>query len=389
MFGTYRDVWFLERLARNAHAIRLADWCRELALPVGQGYQTGTRMPSVHLKGLPRVTARDFRSPRLPSELPLFTDDRVHRAREAQIYRGPLVLLPEGKLTAAPALGRYTGIFDPRDLAYNESFVGVSFSGRDVALARAFAAVMNSALVAYQIAFLGGTVGIKQTKVEAIDLENLRIPRLDRLSSETVATLATAADTLASETGPIAVKGALATIDSLVAAAMRLTDAELDLLADAERRAGAMFFETPEFRLPMESPPTVPELLAYARSLCSTFNTFATEAEDFVLVPDRYATLADDVVVLKLYLRRRTQAGARELRPGTISELGDALLSAMGGTELPYLKPNSLRVYLGRAVYLIKSAHYRCFSPAAGQADGDRIIADLMQPHFPSGLVHS
>ncbi|MGA2589976.1 MAG: N-6 DNA methylase [Bryobacteraceae bacterium] len=384
MFGTERDVWFLERLARSPHAVRLKDWCQELDLPVGQGYRAGTRMPSAHLKGLPRVTARDFRSPALPIELPLIDDETVDRAREAAIYRGPLVLLPEGKLTAAPVLGRYTGIFDSRDLGYNESFVGVSFSGRDVALARAFAAVMNSALVTYQIAFQGGTVGIKQTKVEAIDLENVRIPQLDRLPTETTAMLASAADTLRSVTEPMAVREALATIDAIVAAALHLTDAELELLADTERRAGAIFFETPAYRLPMENPPAVPELTAYARNLCSTFNTFATEDDDLVLVPDRYATLADDVVVLKLSLRRRARAHARELRPGTVSELGDAFLSELGGTELPYLKPpKSLRIYAGRAVYLLKSAHYRCFSPSAGQADGDRIIADLMHSEFP------
>jgi hypothetical protein len=108
------------------------------------------------------------------------------------------------------------------------------------------------------------------------------------------------------------------------------------------------------------------------------------EDEDLVLVPDRCATLADDIVVVKLSLRKRAQADARELRPGTIKELGDALLSELGGPELPYLTPpKSLRLYAGRAVYLLKSAHYRCFSRSAGQADGDRIIADLMQAEFP------
>src|SRR5271166_6279351 len=82
--------------------------------------------------------------------------------------------------------------------AFNESFVGVSFRNHPPALARAFAAVMHSALVAYQVALLGGTVGIKQTKVEAIDLETVRVPRLKRLGAEDLAALATAADTLAS-----------------------------------------------------------------------------------------------------------------------------------------------------------------------------------------------
>lgn len=380
-FGTERDVWFLERLAHNESAIRLVDWLREMKLPAGQGYQVGSKMPSGRLMGLPIVTAAAFQSPRLPFDLDRFTAQRVHRARDPDIYRGPLVLLPEGKLTVAAVPGRYAAIFDHRDLAYNESFMGVSFREHGEMLAKAFAAIMNSALVAHQIAFMGGTVGVKQTKVELADLERIRVPRLERASAETIASLAEIADVLAAEPNLRAVEASLRQLDEVVASAICLSEPDRELLSDSDRRARAIFFETPGARQPMEVPPTSGEIGAYAENLCTAFNAFATDAEDLVLVPDRYSPLRDDLLVIRLHLTERGSALTPDFRAAGLAELGDAPLDALGGTEMPYLKPaKSLRLYTETAVYMLKPAHYRHFSPAAGQSDGDRIIADLMEP---------
>jgi hypothetical protein len=382
-FGTERDVWFLDRLSRSRHVVRLGDWWRMRRLAVGQGYQSGDTMPSAHLLGLPRVVAKDLRRGRLPQNLPNFEDPLVHRAREEAIYRGPLVLLPEGRLTAAPASGRYTASFDARDLAFNESFVGVSFRDQPLALARAFAALMHSALVAYQVALLGGTVGIKQTKVEGIDLEAVRVPPLDCLGTNDMAALAAASDAIASNDQRI-IASALETIDEIVARAASLTDADRALLADVDRRAKAVLFETVSARRPMEFPPTGEEVETYARNLCSAFNAFASDAEDLVLVPDRYAAIESDLLVLKFTLGEHVKAEVKAIRRTTLDEIGSSALAPLGGQDLPYLKPaKSLRLYVDRSVYLLKPARYRLFSPAAGQSDGDRIIAELMSSEPP------
>lgn len=385
-FGTERDVWFLERLARNDSVIRLYDWLRELNLPAGQGYQVGAKMPSAHLKGLPIVSAADFRSPRLPFNLDRFTAERVHRARDPEIYCGPLVLLPEGRLTGAPVPGRYAAVFDQRDLAYNESFMGVSFREHGPLLAKAFAAVMNSALVAHQIAFVGGTVGVKQTKVELVDLESVHIPRLNALDATTLAKFAEVTDILAEEPNLTTVGETLRRLDELVADAIKLSIPDCELLADVDRRARAVFFETPSARRPMDLPPTFPEVKSYAFNLCAAFNAFANDDEDLVLVPDRYSVLRDDLLVVRFHLAGRATAPEPDLRPAALHELGDAPFGALGGSELPYLKPSkSLRLYTENAVYILKPAHYRHFSPAAGQSDADRIVADLMVPGLTQG----
>jgi len=382
-FGTERDVWFLERLADNNQTIRFADWLRDLKLPAGQGYQVGSKMPAAHLKGLPVVSAKDFASLQLPLDLELFSADRVHRARDPEIYRGPLVLLPEGKLTVAAAPGRYAAIFDRRDLAYNRSFMGVSFRGRDEVLAKAFAAVMNSTFIAHQIALMGGTVGVKQTKVEPADLEQIRIPRLELLDVAAVAGLGEVADTLAIETDLRVVAATLVRLDEMVADMIGLSNQDRALLADADRRARAIFFETPIARRSMEASPTSKEIGTYANNLCSAFNAFASDDEDLILVPDRYSAMPSDLIVVRFRLAERGSAPKPDLRQAALPELGDRPFEALGGSELPYLKPaKSLRLYVDSSVYMLKPAHYRHFSPAAGQSDGDRIVADLMEPNI-------
>ena len=182
-FGTDRDTWFLERLSRNTRLSSFGEWCETYDMPAGEGYQAGQTMPAGHLIGLLRARARDACRGRLPLELPTFEDKRVHRKRDAGLFKGPLVLLPEGGLSRAPIRGRYTAVFDNRDIAYTSSFLGVSFAGLTGLHARAFAALMHSRLIGYQLAFTGGTVGVKQTKIEVSDLLHVRLPAIQEVAN--------------------------------------------------------------------------------------------------------------------------------------------------------------------------------------------------------------
>lgn len=383
-FGTDRDAWFLERLSRNPNVASFEGWCAAAAVPAGRGFRAGTGMDAAHLVGLLRVTAHDVKRGRVAEHLPIFNDEEVNRSREPELFKGPIVLLPEGSLTAAPFYGRYTAAVDERDIAYNSSFVGVSFHGKPLRLARAFAAIMHSRFIAYQLAFTAGTLGVKQTKVEVVDLEALYLPALKHLSETDLTSLADAFERLVGdeEPGP-----AIATrIDTIVERAAGLGEDDRRLLADADRRTRAIFFETETARRSMETKPTPTELHSYADNLCSAFNAFASEPEDQRLRPDRYAELTHDVVIVRLALTDHdTRSEDADFHLGTLDEMADAPLDSVGGSELPYLKPSkSLRLYVDSHAYVLKPAQYRCFSPAAGQTDADRIVADLMDPAFPS-----
>lgn len=386
IYGEERDLWFLERLRRNRNMTALADLVVELNLPMGQGYQPGSKYSAEHLQGL-QLTSKNFRALRVARDLPTFEARRAYRAYGRERYRAPLVLMPEGGLTAALERGRYTAAFDDRDLIYNESFVGISFSGSDSRLARSLTAVMNSSLVAYQLALTGCTLGIKQTKVERVDLDIVYIPRLSDLEDEAINELLAIETKLTGVGNPIPV---LAELDCLVARICGLHEDDCALLNDAVRRAQAIMFETPNDRARMDIAPRADEIKSYASRVCTTFNAYADEDDDLSLSPEDYFCSMNDLVVLRFALKPKGK-----MHPCVeISSLpGEGVITKIfaelfGGPELPYLKPlRSLRLYVGNNLFIAKPARYRCFSTAAALSDGDRVVADLMQSAPADPLV--
>lgn len=379
-FGTQRDTWFLDRLSRNPRLSTFTRWCAKYSIPAGEGYQRGQTMPAGHLIGLPNARAHDASGGRLPSHLPKFRETRVHRRRDPRLFRGPLVLLPEGALTRAPIVGRYTAVFDSRNIAYNSSFLGVSFARKNPLYAKAFAGLMHSRLIAYQLAFTGGTVGVKQTKVEVNDLAHVRFPPVHEMEPDERETLAEAFDALTGEDGG-STNAAAGVIDEVVEQAARLDAHDRRLLQDADRRTRAIFFETHYARDPMEQRPDYSELSVYAKNLCETFNALASEPSDHILVPGKYFDLDDDLMIVELILTEQSEVKSPVLQRGDRHVLGALGLEEWFDTDLPYLTSGKgVRVYTGNSVYLLKPAQYRNFSAAVGQSDADRIVADLMLP---------
>ena len=387
-FGTERDVWFLERLSRNPRVCGVIDWCARYGLPVGEGYQSGQAVRAGHLRGLPKVTAQDISCGRIGVDLQPVDHEWVHRSRSPALFKGPLLLLPEGSLSRAPIHGRYTAAFDERDLAFTASFVGVSFAGRRPVLGRALAAVMHSRLVAFQLAFTGGTLGIKQTRIEIPDLAYVRIPPIEELPTRSVETLAAAFGRLQEGLSSSALSSATTVIDGIVEDAAGLSDHDRTLLADSDRRTPAILFETQAARISMGHIPTELELEAYAKSVCDTFNAFASESGDPRLFADRYYVLNPSVWSLKFSLSEPNIEVHTSLIRDEPGQLDKVSVAELGGSELPYLAPaRVLRIYTGRDVYFFKPAQYRYFSPSAGQSDADRIVADLMDPELATGEI--
>ncbi|RAK68708.1 hypothetical protein DJ019_01445 [Phenylobacterium kunshanense] len=384
-YGEERDVWLLQRFRRSKRMACFADLVRSMGVIAGQGWQPGTKYPASHLRGLPVLTAKTFQALRIAAPLPPFNADRANRAYALDRYKGPLVMLPEGGLTHALERGRYTAAFDTRTIAYNESFIGVSF--KTARAARAFNAVMNSAIVAYQLAFTGCTLGIKQTKVERVDLDEVWLPRLDLLSESQIDRLVTLEGELAEAHGPgldLMIPSLLQELDALVYDACGLDAAERAILDDAVRRARAVMFETANDRGPMDAAPTAEDVQAYAKNLCAALNAYADAPGDLVLIPDCYAPAANDMIVMRFRLTAdaRPQPAELSLAADTAAVTPYELSEQMGGPDLPYLRPlQSLRLYVGDILIIAKPARFRCFTAAAAWSDGDRVLADLMQPN--------
>ena len=89
-----------------------------------------------------------------------------------------------------------------------------------------------------------------------------------------------------------------------------------------------------------------------------------------------------DLVMMRFTFSRKGEVEIRDPIAAPITDVAPReYATAFGGSELPYLKSlQSFRLYVENTFILAKPARYRCFTPAAAWSDGDRVLADLMQP---------
>jgi hypothetical protein len=184
--GTGMDVSVMERL-RHAETVRLADyWAQPLAR--GQGYQlgetAGKQMPSEHLLGKPNLTTETIRRYRIDVDsLPLFDRETVLFRRREDIYRGPLVIVPQSPGRSERAV---RAMYADKTMVYNESFMGFSCCGAPEAdlLARYLLLLLSSDLVRYVSLLTSSKFGVERRVFLVEDLEDFPIRPLSSLSPQ-------------------------------------------------------------------------------------------------------------------------------------------------------------------------------------------------------------
>lgn len=174
-------------LLRRIEALRLPelrDYWTGLGLATSQGFKVG---------GFPLHDARVLRNlPVLGAEqrgkffldtsaLPISNYDRVHRPRERDVYRGPLVLVRK----SPPAGDDVPNVTVSRaDVAYTESFYGYSAHGHREAeaLASYVGLVLSSDLFLWHVLLTSGEFGVERDSIQKRDVDRFPFVPLERLS---------------------------------------------------------------------------------------------------------------------------------------------------------------------------------------------------------------
>ena len=200
--GTNADLGLVERIRAQGHPT-LAEFWRERvgAGPgqqlrgVGRGYQTlkpsshirkrGDGLPGFdasHLHGLPEITVQSLGNILVdPQRLPIFSHERLHRARSPELYRGPLVVVHQ----SLPAATRRIRVaVSDKDAVFNESLYGYSPGGHPDAglLARYLALVFGSKVAVWLALVTSGKFGLERDVVEMLTLNRIKIPDFDELT---------------------------------------------------------------------------------------------------------------------------------------------------------------------------------------------------------------
>ncbi|MBK9375645.1 MAG: N-6 DNA methylase [Holophagales bacterium] len=156
-----------------------------LSLTYGDGFQVGgsarEHQSAGALHGLPTLASRNDLAPLIDTRKLLpFTISRVLYPRSREIYRAPLVLCPVAPRARECFRWAHLAL---RDVAFNESFYGLSTHGHAEAekLARYLHLVLSSDLLLYYVLLTSSKLGVEREEITKEDLDRVPIVPLESL----------------------------------------------------------------------------------------------------------------------------------------------------------------------------------------------------------------
>jgi hypothetical protein len=175
--GTDLDLAILERIQAKT-TLTIADyWEEKRGLIYGQGFRVSDRSgDDTFLDGLPTLEAdysdHPFRV--LPKSLAAYRPQGLHRPRNPDIYKAPLLLIREGS-RAKRERGR--ALVSNFDVAYCESYYGYSAAGHPDGgfLVRYLLVILHSLLYEYFTLMTSGKHGSERRALQVLDVARFPI----------------------------------------------------------------------------------------------------------------------------------------------------------------------------------------------------------------------
>lgn len=390
VFGTARDEWLLERLRRAFPTLHEAVEDPRLKPRAwsGMGFivagEKRKQCPEEY-SDLPVLTR--FAPFRLPSGQGIFTHETLHRSREIEIFRGPLLVCPEAIQSTPNALrGRYCAAVSEKDLLYNSSFFGISFASSEEGWHHVLSAVLNSSLTTFQLVLGGPNVGLERTTIKPQTIRSLRVPSIAEKSADQLAAVVDAENRVAECGGDL---DGLRALDQAVFDLYGLDLEERVLATESVERTRHLSCQRKTDLERILLPPTYDELCQYGKEVLQTVNAYLTTRGArhlrAIIYRDRLSsfptgTVLDSSIAVRFAVAQGPSGPEPHLRDGDPQELRDlgakfqGMLSSQG---LPYLNESrQVRIYGSEDVTIMKPAQWRFWNRTAGLNDADKILAD-------------
>jgi hypothetical protein len=202
--GTKADLGIVERIRRQGYPTLDTFWREAIGVAErnnlrgsGNGYQTlrpSSRIrkkedglpgcDASYLHDLPKIDKDSFTSIFInTSELPKFSEKRLHDPRSREIFKGPLLVVRKSIPAAA---GRINVAIVEEDAVFTTTFYGYSPIGYDSAagLIRYLAMVLGSKLTLWMALVTSGEFGFERETVEKATLDRISIPEFRELTSK-------------------------------------------------------------------------------------------------------------------------------------------------------------------------------------------------------------
>ena len=202
--GSTADFGVLERIRAQGHRTLADFWRKRVGLAnrrrllgSGSGYQMlrrtsrvrkrGDGLPGAeadYLRGLPEIAAAQFTSIVVDtSSLAIFSHERIHDPRSADLFAGPQTIVHQSPPAATGRIG--VAICD-EGVVFNETFYGYSPRAHPDAalLVRYLALVLGSKLVVWLALVTSGKFGFEREVIEKATLDGIPLPDFDKLTQQ-------------------------------------------------------------------------------------------------------------------------------------------------------------------------------------------------------------
>lgn len=376
VFGNDREYEVMEWFQTVTSLTRLGKWCDGNGIGMEQGLQVGGggQGDARGLLGLPFIEPASYHSVRLPLRMPRFALTHAHRPRERAIYRAPLVICPEAGFARTMERGRYSAAVVEGDAVFTDSFVGVSFVERDPMLAHALALILNSKTAAFLLTLGGSNTGLKQPKIEKIDLEALAIPDLLAIPAHKLVRMSAIFKSMTGRVNDPALHAG----DEAVMDAYGLGSRDQRVIEDALARTRPILLDSREERQIEVQGVTLDLLHNYGCEVAHWLDTALRQTSSARTVISYGVRVARDVVALRLDLETGPVRPLDRFRINEPNLFEAGLFGELAGSSTTRCrKGRGMRVYLDGAIYIVKPDERRQWTISNAQSDMRRILDDL------------
>jgi hypothetical protein len=373
--GTPRDRLLLRQLTMNHHPF--AKLIAELGLkPAATGVQLleGDGNDASHLVGLPLLDSGELKVNIDPHDLDKFNLRKIHRPRDRDAFRGPLIIFGEGLRAGRIPVG-----FSKSDIVYSRSFYGVSlFSRRRETqdLARCLAGILQSSLASWFLLLTASEFGVHKRKALLQDIEALPVPSVERVTSRGAEAVSLAVQSI-DETSKRTLRSSLSRLDRAVFDLYQFEEHDRVVVSEGLARAEREYNGP---RLESDLPINVPQLKDYAATFLDVVNAWSSALERSTYD----AELLDVRAASALRIIRFIKGGTGQITKTQLDENVNDVVEKIGRRmRLPIAERlaavRELRVHSDNELFIIKPAARRFWSAAAGLNDADAALGDGLE----------
>jgi N-6 DNA Methylase len=308
-------------------------------------------------------------------DLENFPYTKVEAPRNPEIYRGPLVIIPE----RIEPEGVYSA-FSPSDLVYTTSYFGITVPQNLVHLAHYLNAILNSSLASYFLFMTASSWGVERKKLMLQDLSRLPIPQPNSINEKTFARILEIERQLLENHESFAESELRKQLNETVFDLYGLDEKERVLVEDSINITIDLYMNREKSIALRRS--QVSELELYATELISIIQPFLQTLRERVLVAEVIEVSNSPLQVVKFSFVPAPApenivqtTPAQELKV-VLNRIAEHLPQQI--VDRVYTR-RDLRIYTGQDIYIVKPAQKRYWSRSAGLNDADLILSEHLR----------